>query len=803
MAGYTRQSISQIQNGSDITAPPLNAEFNQILAAFNATTGHGHTGATGDSPKIPLATSVSGYLPLAHGGVAGKNNVTTSDPTVTDDTGDGYAIGSVWLNSSTKAIFICTANTTNAAAWEEVVTSTGNSFAPTSNNTVDMGTTSSRYKDLFLSGNADVGGTLDVTGLGTLATVDVNGGNIDGTVIGATTALAITGTVVTASSGFAGNVTGDLAGNVTASSGTSGFANITASGTIQGAVTGDVTGNVTASSGASAFNDVTINGSLNLNAGTSGTITNLTAPSSDLDAATKKYVDDSISSLVGDAGASLNTLGELSDALNDDDAFSTTVTTSIATKLPKSGGTMSGAIAMGTSKITGLGDPTANQDAATKTYVDGRTTANVAKAGSTMSGNLDMGSNKVTGLGTATATGDATSKAYVDNLFGSSGNAATSASNAATSASAAANSASAAAGSASTAAGHATTATNAIAAGTNFTNTYKVQADAPSSPTNGMLWWDSDDYEMKVYNASSSSFVPAGSAVNGTSNRYDYVVGTNSGAYTSASTSVFPATYDAGFVDVYLNGAKLIPNTDFTASNGTSITLQSPAATVGDNLSIVGFGTFSVATDLAKSGGTMTGDIVFNSGQTFDGVDVSALNTTVAGKANLSGATFTGDIDVGSNKILYANMYSAQGDLPNASTYHGMFAHVHGTAKAVYAHGGNWLNIVAEDSSGTVKFDHAIEETTYTLTGTALDPANGTIQTKALSGTVGFTDALTSGESMVLQVTGGASATAVSFPTMTWVTSAGNAAPTLTAADTIVFWKVGTTLYGAYAGSSA
>ena len=36
-----------------------------------------------------------------------------------------------------------------------------------------------------------------------------------------------------------------------------------------------------------------------------------------------------------------------------------------------SGGTMSGALAMGTNKITGLGDPTAAQDGATKTYIDG------------------------------------------------------------------------------------------------------------------------------------------------------------------------------------------------------------------------------------------------------------------------------------------------------------------------------------------------------------------------------------------------------------------------------------------------
>ena len=41
-----------------------------------------------------------------------------------------------------------------------------------------------------------------------------------------------------------------------------------------------------------------------------------------------------------------------------------------ANALPKAGGTMSGAIAMGTSKITGAGDPTAAQDVATKAYVD-------------------------------------------------------------------------------------------------------------------------------------------------------------------------------------------------------------------------------------------------------------------------------------------------------------------------------------------------------------------------------------------------------------------------------------------------
>ena len=46
------------------------------------------------------------------------------------------------------------------------------------------------------------------------------------------------------------------------------------------------------------------------------------------------------------------------------------LTTDLAAKLALAGGTMTGAIAMGTNKITGLGTPTAGTDAATKAYVD-------------------------------------------------------------------------------------------------------------------------------------------------------------------------------------------------------------------------------------------------------------------------------------------------------------------------------------------------------------------------------------------------------------------------------------------------
>ena len=60
-----------------------------------------------------------------------------------------------------------------------------------------------------------------------------------------------------------------------------------------------------------------------------------------------------------------------------------------------------------------------------------------------------------------------------------------------------------------------------------------------------------------------------------------------------------------------------------------------------------------------------------------------------------------GDIDFGANKILYANVYATTGDLPSASTYHGMFAHVHGTGKGYFAHGGNWIELIDDNTFGT------------------------------------------------------------------------------------------------------
>ena len=71
-------------------------------------------------------------------------------------------------------------------------------------------------------------------------------------------------------------------------------------------------------------------------------IVNLATPTANGDAATKAYVDTEVSGLVDSAPSTLDTLNELAAALGDDANFSTTVTNSIAAKMPLAGGNFTG-----------------------------------------------------------------------------------------------------------------------------------------------------------------------------------------------------------------------------------------------------------------------------------------------------------------------------------------------------------------------------------------------------------------------------------------------------------------------------
>jgi hypothetical protein len=366
---------------------------------------------------------------------------------------------------------------------------------------VELGTNPST----ITTATATVTGTLTANGTFASSNAVLTGGTVNGIVIGGSTPQAITGTTVTANTGFVGGLTGNVTGNLTG--------NVT--GNVIGNVTGDLTGNVTASSGTTTLNNLVVNGTADF---TNTKLVNITTPIAGTDAANKSYVDDTVAAVIDSAPAALDTLNELAAALGDDANFAGTVTTALATKLPLAGGTMTGAIAMGTAKITGLGDPTSAQDAATKTYVDTADALKLSLTGGTMSGAIAMGTNKITGVGNPTLAQDAATKDYVDDILGSATSAATSAAAAATSASNAATSASNAASSATTASNAVTSAelaaTNAAASYDSFDDRYLgAKASDPTLDNDGdaliagATYFNTSSNSMKVYSGSAWSNV--------------------------------------------------------------------------------------------------------------------------------------------------------------------------------------------------------------------------------------------------------------------------------------------------------
>jgi hypothetical protein len=191
---------------------------------------------------------------------------------------------------------------------------------------------------------------------------------------------------------------------------------------------------------------------------------------------------------------------------------------------------------------------------------------------------------------------------------------------------------------------------------------------------------------MKVYNG--NSFQNAGSSVNGTSSRGSFTA-------TAGQTSFATTGYDSGFIDIYLNGVKQIVGTDVTATDGTNFVFASGLA-VGDVVEYIAYGTFQLTSVYTQA------------------------------QSDARYAVLGSDVDFGSNKILYSNVYSTANDLPSASTYHGMFAHIHGTGKAVFSHAGNWMNLVSEDTSGNVVISGnlTVSGTQTTVNSTTLDVAD-------------------------------------------------------------------------------
>ena len=169
-----------------------------------------------------------------------------------------------------------------------------------------------------------------------------------------------------------------------------------------------------------------------------------------------------------------------------------------------------------------------------------------------------------------------------------------------------------------------TTAAN-ITGVNSFGERYRVASSAPDSSLDvGDLYFDTTANELKVYK--SSGWAAAGSTVNGTSARFKYTASGSQTTFTGSDDNGNTLAYDAGFIDVYLNGVKLVNGTDVTVTSGTSVVLAS-GATANDIIDIVAYGTFDVASIGASN---------ITSGTLND----ARLPTTMASKT-LTGATVT------------------------------------------------------------------------------------------------------------------------------------------------------------------
>jgi len=210
---------------------------------------------------------------------------------------------------------------------------------------------------------------------------------------------------------------------------------------------------------------------------------------------------------------------------------------------------------------------------------------------------------------------------------------------------------------------------NNIGSVNDFAARYRVSATAPTTSLDvGDLWFDSTNDVMKVY--SSGGFINTGSSVNGTSERFTYTVSSTTSTISGNDDSGNSLTYDSPYIDVYLNGVKMVNGTDVTVTSGTSIVFASPIGVSGtDIVDVVTFGTFNLASfsigdanDVSIAGVTDGQVLTWNaSSSTFQPGNASSaevygfnknasgeliVTTTGGGVDNIDAATYAGFDDV-------------------------------------------------------------------------------------------------------------------------------------------------------------
>jgi hypothetical protein len=136
---------------------------------------------------------------------------------------------------------------------------------------------------------------------------------------------------------------------------------------------------------------------------------------------------------------------------------------------------------------------------------------------------------------------------------------------------------------------------------------------------------------------------------------------------TASQTTFNTAGYQPGYLDVFMNGVKLIDGSDYTATNGSDVVLSSGAA-VNDLIEVVAYTAFEVLNQ-NFTGTTTVADLTVTGDLTVDGttttinsttLNVDDINITVAsGAADAAAANGAGLTVDGANATFN---YASSGD---------------------------------------------------------------------------------------------------------------------------------------------
>lgn len=199
---------------------------------------------------------------------------------------------------------------------------------------------------------------------------------------------------------------------------------------------------------------------------------------------------------------------------------------------------------------------------------------------------------------------------------------------------------------------------------------------------------------------------------------------------------------------------------------------------------------YSKATNFTAKDSLPTGDTnKIIRGSEFD-TEFSAIQTAVNSKANAASPTFTGTVTINGVALTATGVELNYTD--------GVTSNIQTQLDAKSP-------ITSPTFTGNVTLP-AYTETVFALTGTTpeISASNGTIQTWTLSGSSTPTEALSSGQSVLLMIDDGSANTITWTMVDVWETGGGSAPLLKTSGYThVLVWKVSTTVYAALIGDPA